>query len=183
MVKTTDCKEITHQVRKNLFGSQCSQYGILSIYADDTTYTVTNVERERNQEKLETTLRELKNYLGDNKLAINIGKTKTTEVMVKQMRGRTRGSPPSLWIQRAPGDWKQVENSGYSRILGANVQGNLLWSSHLETGERALFPQVRKHLGMLRSKGRMIPLTSRNNIARGLLLSKINYLMILWGGH
>ena len=74
------------------------------------------------------------------------------------------------------------KNSEYSRILGGNLQGNLLWSSHLETGERALFPLVRKQMGMLKHKGKLIPKTSRNNLARSLILSRINYLMPLWGG-
>ena len=182
VVKNKDCREASHLDRRNLFSNQCSTCGILSTYADDTTYTVSGNQREENQEKITQTLEKLRKHLNDNKLAINMGKTKTTECMVKQMRGRTRGEPPSLMVEKNPGEWKRIVNSDSSRILGANVQGNLMWSSHLERGEKALFPQVRRHIGMLRSRGKMIPETSRNNIAKGLLLSKMNYLMPLWGG-
>ena len=101
---------------------------MLSTYADDTTYVVSNKQRDRNQEKIVMTLEKLRRFLNGNKC------------MLKQMRGRTNGNPPSLIVEKEPGVMKKVDNSSYSRILGTNVQGNLLWSSHQETGERALFP-------------------------------------------
>ena len=176
-VKTLECQEEVHLDRRNLFGSQCSKCGIVSTYADDTTYVVSNKKRQENQEKIVSTLENLRIFLNDNKLAINLSKTATTECMLKQMRGRTPGRPPSLVVEKDPGVYKQVENSNSSRILGANIQGNLLWASHLETGEKALFPLVRKHLGLLRHKGRMILHSSRNNLARSLILGRMNYLM------
>ena len=182
VVKDDECIEDVHLDRRELFGEQCSKCGIVSSYADDTTYVVTNRKRQDNQVKIETTLNKLKNFLNDNKLAINVSKTSTTECMLKQMKGRTAGEPPSLVVELETGVQKRIKDKTSTRILGANVQGNIMWSSHLETGAKALFPIVRRHLGMLKHKGRLIPLASRNNIARGLILSRMSYLMSLWGG-
>ena len=58
----------------------------------------------------------------------------------------------------------------------------MLWHQHLETGAKALLPAVRKQLGLLRHLGNKLPKRTRNNLARGLILSRLNYLMPLWGG-
>ena len=121
-------------------------------------------------------------FLNDNKLAVNIKKTTLTEIMVKQKRGKIGGSLPSLEVEISPGTTKVIHNKDYTRILGANLQGNLGWNRHLETGEKALFPQTRKQLGHLKYLGKLIPKSSRLNLARGLVLSHLNYMMPLWGG-
>ena len=103
-----------------------------------------------------------------------------TKCIIKQKLGRTPGDRPRLEVEKEPGVLKLVEDSTYTRILGANVQGNMLWHAHMEIGEKALLPQVRKQMGMLRCLGRQIPLSS--NLARGLILSRLTYFMPLWGG-
>ena len=45
-----------------------------------------------------------------------------------------------------------------------------------------MLPAARKQLGLLRHLGNKIPRRTRNNLARGLILSRLNYLMPLWGG-
>ena len=102
--------------------------------------------------------------------------------MLKQKRGRTNGEPPSLVVPGTePGTMKVLKNRKSNIIMRANIQENLLWSSHLETGEKALLPLIRKQLGRLRHLGRNIPLKSRNNLVRGLIISRHSYLMPLWG--
>ena len=99
--------------------------------------------RDRNQIRLRSTLDEISLFLNDNQLAVNQFKTHLIECIISQKQGRTTGTPPSLVVEKEPGV-DILENSKYIRIIGANLQGNMLWQSHLETGERALFPQVRK---------------------------------------
>ena len=78
--------------------------------------------------------------------------------MLKQKKGRTPGDPPTIKVENSQGILKTVKEGKHLRILGANIQGNLLWASHLETGDRALFPQVRKLLGRLKHVGKQIPM-------------------------
>ena len=98
--------------------------------------------RDSNQTSIRNTLDELKLFLDDNELVINQSKTSLMECMIKQKKGRTPGPPPSLRVEKEPGVEQIIEDSSYTRILGENIQGNMLWQSHLETGEKALFPQV-----------------------------------------
>ena len=101
--------------------------------------------------------------------------------MIQQKRAKTTGYLPTLMVKDDKGEDKLVKDSWFTRILGGNVQNNMCWSTHLEPGNKALFPQCRKLLGQLRHNSGIIPRNSRRNIANSLLLSKMNYLMPLWG--
>ena len=48
-VKDRNCNMIEHQDTTNLFGKQCGRCGILSMYADDSTFTVSSNTRIRNK--------------------------------------------------------------------------------------------------------------------------------------
>ena len=53
-----------------------------------------------------------------------------------------RGSPPTLVVEKSPGVFKTIKDANYTRILGTNIQANLLWNTHMESGEKELLPQV-----------------------------------------
>ena len=127
-------------------------------------------------------LDEIKCFLNDNQLAINVEKTSLTELMIHQKKSKTPGDPPSLLVRKQSGEDKEIKDSSYTRVLGANLQSNLTWNTHLEVGNKALLPSVRQQLGRLRHLGNLIPRKSRENLARGMILSRLNYLMPLWGG-
>ena len=63
-----------------------------------------------------------------------------------------------------------------------NLQNNLTWNSHLEIGSKSLLPSLRKCLGALRNIGNMIPQASKNTLARGIITSRLTYLISIWGG-
>ena len=75
VVKNRGCQVIVHNTPSRLFSKQCSKCGILSVYADDSTYTVSNARRPGNQTSLNRVLDEMCLYLNDNQLSMNVGKT------------------------------------------------------------------------------------------------------------
>ena len=125
----------------------------LTQYADDSTYTVGSRRRQENQ--------------------INIGE------IWDELKVFLHGQPPSLVVEKELGVQKVIEDSTYTRILGANEQSNIAWQAHLKTGYKALLPQVRRQLGPLKQQGRLIPESSRRNLARRLICSRLNYLLPL----
>ena len=181
IIKNKNCKNQSHGDKKDLFGRQCRECGHLTLYADDSTFTIGNKDRTRNQLILRRNLDEINLYLSDNQLALNQSKTSLTEMMVAQKKGKTSGQPPSLLVDTDTGTQKLIQDKTSTRILGSNVQSNILWNSHLEEGPKALFPQVRKLLGQLKHCGKLIPKESRTNLARGLILGRLSYLLPLWG--
>ena len=109
-------------------------------------------------------------------------KTQLLEVMIKQKRGRTVGEPPELTVGNNRQEIEIVKDKNHCKILGINFQNNLTWSTHLETGVKALLPSLRKNLGALKNLDRKIPPKSRNILAGGLMISGLQYLLSIWGG-
>ena len=182
VIKNSSCLNIAHQDRRTLWGKQCSDCGIITQYADDTTFTIGNLKRQDNLTKLRRNLEEITLYLQDNKLSINQTKTSLMEAMIPQKRGKTQGFPPTLRVQTDTGNIKIVEDSHYIRVLGGNLQRNLAWQAHLETGSKPLLPRIRKLIGRLKHLGNLIPMRNRKNLGKGLIVSQLNYLQPLWGG-
>ena len=181
-VRNPACENIIHQDTSKLFGWNCQDCGTVDQFADDTTYTISNRRRSKNQEKLTRNLENIRIFLNMNRLSINIGKTKTTKIMIRQKRCRMAGNPPSLTVRTEDNQVKEIQDTEVCRILGLNLQKNLTWKAHLKTGSKALLPSVRKCLGSLKHIGSMIPEKSRNILAKVLITSKLSYLIRVCGG-
>ena len=128
-------------------------------------------------------LLKIKEYLNLNDLVINMDKMVLSECMIKQKWGRTAGSPTELEVENAAGQLETVRDSQYCRVLGATIQNNLTWIGHLEHAKKAILPEVRRNLGLLRSLRRKLPRSCRDTMARGMVTSKLTYLISIWGGY
>ena len=69
--------------------------GIMTIYADDSTYVVGNRSRQENQQSIRRSIDEIKLFLNDNHLVINMPKTSLTECMIKQKKLEDTGAKRS----------------------------------------------------------------------------------------
>ena len=113
---------------------------------------------------------------------MNKGKTKILECMISQMKGKKPGQPPELIIVSEQGQPQVIKDKGSLRILGANIMANMTWLSHLESGKKALLPGVRRQLGALQHLGEKLLRSCRKLLASTLIISRLNYLMPIWGG-
>ena len=138
-VRENHCNSPSHLDKSRLFGNNCNSCGTLITYADDLTLIVSNKNRNNNQVKLNVNLARLEIFLNSNELAVNTDKTAITELMIKQKQGRTNGNPPHLIVQDKdnPGEVIKISNSNCFRILGCNIQPNITWKMHLETGKKS----------------------------------------------
>ena len=156
--------------------------GTIPFYADDATILHSSNSRSLNQYKIVNNLKLIKEFLNDNNLTINMSKTNLLEVMVKQKCVRTPGAPPHNLTKDKDGNDKVIMAGRSLKLLGCNLQDNLSWQSHLSTGEKALLPITCQKLGALKHIGRYMPRTSRHILATGMILSRIQYLIQIWGG-
>ena len=148
-----DCTAEAHDDNTNLFGNPCTDCGVISSYANDSTFNVSSRNRGRNKVRMDKTLERIKIFLLENELHLNESKTTLLECMLPQKRVNTLGTPPYMDIVTEAGENKTITDSGQFRILGINLQGNLTWLAHLETGHKALLPSLRKQLGALQHLG------------------------------
>ena len=77
---------------------------------------------------------------------------------------------------------KVIRSKDEVRLLGTTVQDNLSWGAHLETGADALFPQLRKSIGILKHIGKNMPMKSKKLVADGIIMSRMRYMISMWGG-
>ena len=181
-VNDSACTDSTHQNSLRLFPTDCLRCGTITQYADDATYVVSSIDRIRNQQKLSENIENLRTFLETNELTINADKTNLVKVMIQQKRAKTRGNPPDLIVRNNVGQLETVSDRKYCRILGMNLQNNMTLNDHLETGKKSLLPSLRKNLGALKNLGKQIPQGSRNTMARGIILSRLSYLIGIWSG-
>ena len=177
-----NCTNQEHEENTELFGKNYKECGYLPSYADDASYVCANKNRETNKHKIEKKLKELKSFLNTNKLTVNPGKTVIQELMIPQKRGKVRGEPPQIEVEKTPGVFKTISDSKNCKILGGRLQNNLSWQAHLETGKHALLPKLRSQLGAMYHLGKKVPRKSRLMLVNGLVVSRLIYLIPLWGG-
>ena len=184
VVREDDCTDAAHDDSTKLFGKECPQCGKLTIFADDAQYSNVSKNRRTNQERIEMNFIRIFNFLNSCGLEVNQSKTSLTEYMTRQKRVRMPGDPPQLTVvENIDGTFveKCVTDKVYSRILGGNIRNDLTWTSHLSTGKRALLPAVRKQLGALHSLRQSLSMKAKLQLANSFILSRLNYIISLWG--
>ena len=97
-IKDDHCRNQSHNNKDNLFGQSCANCGTVSCFADDTTFVTANLTIGENARTMKEKLSKISNFLINNKLTINQGKTKIQESMVKQKRCKNKDKPPQLPI-------------------------------------------------------------------------------------
>ena len=175
-------EEVHNEDSEYLFPTNCRRCGLVPCFADDGTIITASNSRPENQTRLRKNIDTMKKFLSKNKLTMNEDKTTLVEVMVPQKRVRVQGNPPYLDTRDNNGELKRVIAAKYTRILGYNLQENLTMNSHLESGEKCLLGQLRQKLGAIKHIGQLMPPNCRKTLATGLLLSRIQYMIQIWGG-
>ena len=183
------CGEDCHQTTTELFTKDCNKCGTLPVFADDAQFIISNKKRKENQERIEEVFTKLRNFFEDNGLQINASKTSITEHMTRQKRTKIEGIPTDLtvtdYLKTNKGDWVQVENlitdKDKYRYLGLNFQHNGNWEAHITTGKKPLLQSLRRQLGMITKLENCTSKKIKLQIVNTLLLSRINYMICIWG--
>ena len=181
IMKSEDCNQENHNRKDNLFGENCKKCGIMSCFTDDCTIAIARKTSNENINTIRVKLDEISEFLSNNDLCVNQGKTTTQNFMVRQKRSKLPPDPPVLKIQTTNGE-KLIHNKVQTRLLGLNLHQDMSWRAHFESGYKALFPAIRRKIGALVHVGASIPRKGRLTLANGLVMSKICYTMAVWGG-
>ena len=72
------------------------------------------------------------------------------------------------------------ENCG--KMLGGLISNDLCWNSHIRDDENSLFRQVMSRVNALNKVSSYSSFKTRKMIANGIVMSKMIYLIQLWGG-
>ena len=171
-----------HEVTENLFNDNCLECGSIPTYADDSTFVIATSTRNEAQDKITNNMRKIKDCMDTNSLSINLGKTEILELMVRQKRVRMAGAAPQLTVLKPDGTLKLIAAADSFRLLGVNLSRDVTWIHQMELGEKALLSSLRSVIGAIAHISPNLPVSSRQLIANGLVISRILCLIAMWGG-
>ena len=127
--------------------------------------------------------------MNSNGLQVNERKTKLQEFMTYQKRTKIGGIPPDLMVREMVTDrqgrtrWedRHITDKSTTRMLGLNLNLNLGWDSHVNTGKGALLPALRRNLGMIARLKDSLSKKARLHLVNALIISRLTYGLCLWG--
>ena len=161
----------------SLFSIQCQECGGVCCYADDSTYTAAGDDPIELSEKLSQKYSVLADFLTANKLKVNDDKT---HLLVMSTRQKRQYRDTALITINTP--TATITPSTVEKLLGAHVHQDMGWREHVMDNKDALIKSLNKRLGAMKKISRVASFNTRKNIANGIFMSKLIYLMPVWIG-
>ena len=162
---------------QSTFSTMCSECGGMCCYADDSTYSVTGRTPEELSEKLSQKYNVVADFLTDNKLKVNDDKTHLLVMTTRQKRrfidtSSTRIHTPS----------SSITPSSSERLLGAEAHQDMKWTAHILKSDKSLVRSLTMRASALQKIQKIASFKTRKIIGTGIFMSKLIYLIPLWGG-
>ena len=173
---TNDIPDLVHQHPVSFQEPySCQSCGSLVCYVDDCTYSTGDTDPQALSEKLSSQYKIISDYMAANNLVINADKTHLVVMGTKKTAARRHE------VTLQAGD-HTIDHTRTEKLLGANICEDLKWREHLLSNEQSAVRQLTSRInGLLKVCCRATP-TTRLNVANGIFMSKLCYLVELWGG-
>ena len=159
----------------------CSTCGSIGCYADDTTYSCSGTDPAVLSENITAKYQVLSDFLVSNKLKLNDDKTHLMVMSTSQARlSRERKGNTAKVVINTP--LKNVEPSETEKLLGCWLHQDMKWGEHLQDNDESLIRSLNSRVGALKMVCKVANFKTRKMIADGVFMSKLTYLIALWGG-
>ena len=144
-------------------------------YIDDCTYSKSDTNTVTLSNTLTQQYLRISDYMAANRLVINGDKTH-----LLTFSNKARVADRAMVVVQA--DQHQILPSRSEVLLGATICDNLGWREHVLDSDKSLIKQLTTRLNGLALISRKIPLRTKLMVANGIFMSKLCYLIQLWGG-
>ena len=188
---TNELPEVIHdhseqpEVQANQGGQEWPAYhlgddeaGSICCYADDTTLTCTESRPAALSNKLTEQYKVIAEYMRNNKLKLNDEKTHLLVMDTGQSRVRAQAAK-QVEIRTPAGT---IRPSSREKLLGCWIEENLKWSEHIRDNKENLVRSLSTRLGAMKKISKVANFKNRKMLANGIFMSKLSYLIALWGG-
>ena len=149
--------------------------GLLVGYVDDGAYSVASKKPSVLSDILSAQYNKLADWMNSNRLVINPDKT---HLMVM---GKRKISVQRLEVSITAGDF-EIKPRESEKLLGGRLHHSLSWNYHIRDHSDSMVNQLNKRLNGLRKVCVNASFQSRLMVANGLVISRLTYLITLWGG-
>ena len=158
----------------------CRTCGSIGCYADDTAYTCSGSDPAILTENLTSKYKLMSDFLVSNRLKLNDDKTHLMVMSTSQARlSKEKKGTRKVEISTPA---KVIKPSESEKLLGCWIHQDMKWSEHLQDSEESLVRCLNSRVGALKMIGRVASFKTRKMIADGIFMSKLTYLIALWGG-
>ena len=168
-----------HQARDTkFFNMKCSVCGNLCCYADDSTLSFSSPNPQEITAKITENYGVIADYMTNNKLKLNGDET---HLMLLASSYHWSHSLDDSSISLNTGN-EVIRTSQSEKLLGGLINQNLKWTDHIMLGEESLVKKLGTRITALKQIGKVADFKTRKMLANGLFMSKLIYLIPLWGG-
>ena len=178
---TNDFPEVVHNSECSCkteigFSLECHQCGSTVVYADDSTFTISDRDPISLSNKLSDKFKLMADYLTSNKLKVNEDKTHLL-VMCTDQRRRRLSSDVTIETQN-----HIVRATETERLLGVYIQSNMKWVEHVRDSKFSVLQSLSLRHRALKTIASVASFKSRLSVANGIFMSKLTFNIPLWSG-
>ena len=146
--------------------------GKVTMYADDTTLYVSGSSLNELQAKLQEDLNGISHWIKENRLQLNVDKTKLMIIGSKQRLRSCKDECIDIEY-----DGKKIERCTSTKCLGVIIDENLLWHDHVDSVCKKVFAG----LAVLRRIRPFIDDNTLRLLYMSLVQSQMDYCCAIWG--
>ena len=177
---TNDLPEVVHghlSANNTLYNTHCKACGGICCFADDSTYTKSDKDPEVVQNGITEKYNQISDYMAKNRLVLNSDKTHLM-VMATPYQHRVYGD---FGITLNTGT-EEIEPVYCEKLLGGYISNNFKWNEHVRGNDGSIFKTLVSRINALRKISNFSNFKTRKMIADGVVISRLIYLIQLWGG-
>ena len=89
--------------------------------------------------------------------------------------------PETVILDILDQDGERIRPRIEHKLLGTNVKRDLTWGNQLFYKNKSMIPDLRRKIGTLRLVSKYLDMKSRLKLANGIIISKMIYMINLWG--
>ena len=153
----------------------CQDCGGTVCYVDDSTYCLAGQDPAALSSALTDQYKVISNYMAANKLVINDDKTHLLVLGTKAMKDKS----DKVTLQAG---MHNILPSRHEKLLGCNVSENLKWRNHVMDNDQSMIRQLSSRINGLAMISSNADFNTRLMVANGIVMSKLCYMIQLWGG-
>jgi len=149
-----------------------TKHSVADIFADDTTLSVHNMSLEHVVESLTSDLLNVDSWCNQNRMSINVEKTKTMYLTSKPKSYHIQNSAPSILFKN-----NMINCSTEEKLLGVIIDSTLTWNSHIDS----TIKKCNSLLYLLSRIKTYLTIPIRKLFYNAYILPHLDYCCIIWG--
>ena len=179
IIFTNDLPEVIHDhlsTNNTYFNTNCKSCGSICCFADDSTYSRSDKNVENIKEDINQKFQDITMYMAKNKLVLNSDKTHLLIMTSDKMHKKHE----NFGIVLDTGQ-EVIEPVDNEKLLGAQVSNDFKFDNHIRENKTSMLNILMSRINALRKISFISTFKTRKMIAEGIIISKIIYVITVYG--